>query len=246
MRPVQGIQGGGFGLPPLTPSVRSLLIGLFALYVLELAARNVLGLPVDALAWFGRLDPNSAPWQPLTRFLVQGNDVLNVVFGGLAWYFFLPPVEADRSTRQIAESIAAAAIGGTVLAGAIDLVFGLGGVAHGWLPLTLAPLVLFSLARPDAQIRLMFVLPVPAQVFAWGSGALALLGLLASPGMGSADWFGAWLGVVGWWYLRGPGSRRLRLLRQKRKVERDLRRFEVIEGGKKPLTKGPFDDDVVH
>ena len=36
-----------------------------------------------------------------------------------------------------------------------------------------------------------------------------------------ADYFGTFLGTLGWWYLRGPGARRRKLLKRASTIERD-------------------------
>ena len=43
---------------------------------------------------------------------------------------------------------------------------------------------------------------------------------------------GVWLGVMGWYYYLGPGARRRQLTRQATRIERELSRFRVIDGGK--------------
>lgn len=233
------------GLPPLSDFLRNLLIGLFVLYALELACRNILGLPVDALVWWPLGSGAFELWQPLSRYLVQGNDLLDVLLAALVLYFFLPAITDRFRTRQLGEVVAAAALGGTALALLLDLLFGLGRPALGWQALTMVPVVLFGLSMPRATVRLFFVLPVPASVFAWGTGAIASLALLAAPGLYTADYLGAWLGVLGWWYGFGPGARRRLLQRKKRSVERELRRFQVLEGGKSDRKSG-FGDDTIH
>lgn len=228
-------QAVAFELPPLSNGSRNLLIGLFVAYAVELILRNTLGLPIDALVWmpFGS---GFAPWQPLTRYLVQGNDVFNVILLGLMLYFLLPTLERLFSRRQIAEGALAAALGGTALAFGADLV-GLGrGPTFGLHPVLPALLVLFGLAMPNAIVRLFFVLPVPARIIAWGTGAVALLYFLASPSLATADLLGAWVGAVAWWFSRGPGGRRRQLLRQGDQVRSQLR---VLEGGKGGSGKRP-------
>jgi membrane associated rhomboid family serine protease len=219
---------GAFDLPPLSPTTRNLLIGLFVLYAVELVARNGLGLPVDLLAWRG-FGEGFLPWQPASRYLIQGQGVMGVVFGGLVLYFLLPPLERWFSRRQLVQAIGAAALGGTALALALNGLGVVRGQTTGWAPLVTALLVLFGLHRPDAIIRLFFVLPVPAKVIAWGTGALSFLFLLASFDLGAADAFGTWAGAIGWWFWLGPGGRRRQLKRKSRGIERQLR---VLDGGR--------------
>ena len=92
--------------------------------------------------------------------------------------------------------------------------------------------VLFGLGMPNGIVHLFFILPVRAIWFVWGSIAIAGLSFLAQPALATADAVGAWCGVMGWYHYMGPGRRRRELTRQAASIERDLRRFQVIEGGK--------------
>lgn len=233
--------GGGFQLPPVTPLLRNVLIALFVLYAAELVARNVLGLPIDLLAWHA-LGHGFLPFQPVTRYLVQGNGVIGVVLAGVVLYFFLPTIERSFKTAQWVEALLAGAVGGTVFALLCDLLGLAGGVALGWASLLAVLIVLFGLKNPDATILLFFVLPVPAKILAWGSGVLALLLFLATLDLTTADYLGTWAGAVGWWFYRGPGGRKRRLVRKARRIERELERFEVFEGG----LHDPKDGGEVH
>jgi hypothetical protein len=85
---------------------------------------------------------------------------------------------------------------------------------------------------PNGIIQLFFVLPVRAIWFVWGSIAIAGLSFLAAPTLATADAVGAWLGVMGWYHYLGPGRRRRELTRQAAGIERELLRFQVLEGGK--------------
>jgi len=233
---------GGFQLPPLTRLTRDVLIVLFVMYAVELAARNLFGLPIDLLRWraFGA---GFAPWQPVSRYLVQGQGVLGVVLAGVVVYFFLPTVQKMVSTRQLLEALGAGAAGGTLLALVLAAFGPAAGATTGWAPLVTVLVVLFGLKIPDATILLFFVLPVPAKLLVWGTGVVAFLLLLAGFDMGHADFFGTWLGAVGWWYWRGPAGRKRKLMRDAHRIERELSRFTVLDGGK----NRPDDDEpMVH
>ena len=247
MRASRGHGGGQqFGLPPLSARVRNLFIALVGLYAVELALRNVVGAPIDALVWLPFRSTDFALYQPLTRYFIQGNSVISVLIGVVVLYFFLPQLESSYSDRQQLEVVGFAAAGGTLFAGALDLI----GIlrtpapAFGWDGLVTIAVVLFGLTNPKAVIHLFFVLPVRASLFVWGTGLLAALFLLAVPALDTADYLGVWLGVMAWWRWRGPEARK-RVLRDKAKnIERELRNFEVLEGGRR--NNRPFDDDVVH
>jgi hypothetical protein len=192
---------------PATPRwVQRVVGGLLALFVIELLARNV-GAPVDLLAWwpFGTA---FEPWQPLTRFLVQGGDpgtVINVCFGLFVLWLLL----GQMNQRTVAWAAASAAVGATVLAGLLDLV----GVlaprpTMGWIALIPGLFALFGLLHPDGRVLLYFVLPVSGRAIVWGTLGVAALVFLAQRSLGSAEAIGSWVGVFAWWNLLGPGKRR--------------------------------------
>lgn len=231
-----------FRLPPLHPWMRNLLVALLVLYLVEVVARNFVGVPVDLLAW-RPMGAGFRPWQLLSHYLVQGpgrGGTTSVLLSLLVLYFFLPPLSDMLSRRHFAEGVAAGAAGGVLLGLALDLFLGLGGAASGWSVAPMAMVVLFGLAMPGGVVRLFFVIPVTGRWIVWGTVAIAGLFLLADPGLDAAEHLGAALGVVGWWRWRGPGARRRELARKARDIERELRRFEVIEGGRGE------DDDLVH
>lgn len=232
-------------LPVLSPWMRNLLIGLFALFAVELVLRN-LGMPVDALAWrpFGE---GFSLWQPLTRYLVQGGHagaVYNVLFGLLILYFVLPAVDSLLTRERTIRAVIAGAIGGTALPLILDALFLDGSATQGWTVLTTALFVLFGLSLPSGVIRLWFIIPITGQVIVWGIFGLELIFFLLNPSLRTAEGLGTWLGVYAWWHSLGPGGHRRNLRRQARKVEKELRRFQVIEGGKQD--DQDRDDDWVH
>jgi hypothetical protein len=238
-----------YALPALEPWHKTLLMVLFGAYVVELVLYNV-GLPLyQWLPWYS-LQGAFEVWQPLTRFVVQGaarGAVFDVLIGLVVLYFFLPAMEMFLDRATLLKAVLAAAVGGTLLPLGVDLLglLDLSG-AMGWTGLVMVLPVLFGLARPDQDI-LLLVFPVKARWFLWGTLVLALLYLLVEQSLDTFEGLGIWLGTVGWWYGLGPGARRRQLLAKSRDIERELHRFEVIEGGRDPQggQRGP-DDDVVH
>jgi len=247
MRP--GAAGPQLQLPSLAPWMRNLIVGLFVLYVVELLAANA-GLPVGALAWhpFGS---GFEPWQPVTRFLVQGRGVFGVLLGLLVLYFLLPAVDSVLSRERTAKALLAGAVGGTLLPLLFDLTLVDGPGIQGWTVLVTSLVLLFGLAIPTGVVHLWFVVPITGRVIVWGTLGLAVVMFLLDPSLRTTEGIGTWLGVFGWWNLMGPGGRKRRLRRQAKKIQRELRRFEVIDGGRVDRPQGgqrPDDDDdgMVH
>lgn len=232
--------------PRLDPWMRNLLIGLFAAYVLELILAN-LRVPVDVLRLFP-FDAGFAWFQPITRFVVQGREAaVNVLISIAVLYFFLPVLPRLLGRRQWVEALGASALVATVLPMGIDALDLLpGAVRTGWDVLIPAIVVIFGLVQPKATIQLMFVLPVQASIFVWATLFFAVFFLLVSPTTASVEPVGAWIGVVSWWQFRGPGSRRRQLLKKADKLERELQRFTVLDGGKAERPQGSQGDDWIH
>lgn len=235
-------------MPTLERWHRNLLVALFAAYVLELVLHNV-GVPVYAwLPWF-TFGEGFQPWQPFTRFLVQGasrESVFGVLFALVILYFFLPAVEAIVERGQLLRATVAGMVVGTLLPLAVDLAgFCPQSVALGWAPLAIVLPAVFGLARPDADI-LLLVFPVKARWFLWGTLVVALLYLMVERSLDTWQGVGVWLGVYAWWNLLGPGARRRNLKKQAAGIEKELRRFQVLEGGKGPAQGAQGGDDWVH
>jgi hypothetical protein len=226
-------------VPELQPWMRQLLIGLFGLYAVELLAGNV-GFSFATFVWrpFGY---GFAPYQLLTRFLVQGGEVFGVLISLLVLYFFLPAIDRIYTRQQLIQCFVCAVVAGSALGLIGD---GLGllvpSPAMGWSVLIMPLVVLFGLGMPNGVVQLFFVLPIRAIWFVWAAIAIASLSFLAHPALTTADAVGSWLGVMGWYHYLGPGRRRRELTRHAASIERDLRRFQVFEGGKQDP------DDWVH
>lgn len=229
----------GLNLPPLRPWMRNLFIGLVALYVLEATERRGGGL-VDSLGWhpFGG---GFELWQPLTHLITQGpgtgGAVRLLLTVGVLW-FLLPTVSAVVDRRSILEALGAGLVAGLGL----GLVGGLigGPVAWGATPVLVALVVLISLAMPTGRGLFLLFVPVQASWMVWLTLGLSLFFVVLAPGIDSLEHLGAWSGAMAWWHLRGPGARRRHLKRRAESITHELRRFEVIEGGRRD------DDDLVH
>lgn len=225
--------------------MKQLLGGLLALYVVELVL-SATGAPVQLLAWLP-LGQGFAPWQPLTRFAVQGPSVLNVLIAlAVAWFVF-PALDQLLRREQLGEATLAMAAAATVLPLTAELAGVLSpGIIVGWTSLVGGWIVLFGLARPDGEVRLYFVLPVTGQMIVWGMLGIEVLMLLAAPNTASLEPIGVWVGAWAWWNYRGPGARRRHLRREGARVERELRRFQVLDGGRSDSQDGPNRDGWIH
>ena len=218
---------GGFNLPPPPKLTRNLLIGLFALYTVELLLRNGASVDLGPLVWHD-FSHGFQPWQLITRFFVQGQSVYSVILTGVGIYFFLPTIERSFTRRQLIQAMSIAVGGGTAFGLALAAIGLVHGTAFGITPLVAALVVLFGLAHPNATINLMLIFPVPAKVLVWGAGVLSFLLLLASFDLRAAVAFGTWLGAIGWWYWLGPSGRKRRLKTKASKIRTELR---LIQGG---------------
>lgn len=226
-------------VPALQPWMRQLLIGLFGLYAVELLAGNI-GFSFSYLAWrpFGY---GFAPYQLVTRFLAQGGEVFGVLLSLLVLYFFLPAIDRLYNRQQLIQCFGCAIVAGSAIALTGDtLGLLLPAPSMGWSVLIMPLVVLFGLGMPNGVVQLFFVLPIRAIWFVWGALAIALLSLLAQPTLATADALGSWLGVMGWFNYLGPGRRRRELTRNAASIERELGRFQVLEGGKQDP------DDWIH
>jgi len=229
--------------PPLQTWMRNLLLTLFLLYVAELIIDPVI-FDLGSL-WLHPIGMGFAPWQPVTRFFVQGRSAAtNVLISLVVLYFFLPVLQHLLKRRQWIEVLVSAVVAATVLPMLSDLTGMLPPSARtGWLFLIPALIVVFGLAMPRATVNLMFVLPVPASFFVWGTLFFSIFYLLVTPTGAQLEPIGAWLGVMGWWFLRGPGSTLRSQRKRGEKIEKNLPKLRILDGG---LSTGNREDDYIH
>jgi membrane associated rhomboid family serine protease len=230
-----------------TPLTRNLIVGLFVLYVGQLLAGDAV---TAALAWqpFGA---GFLPWQPLTNVLLAG-DPTSACLGWLGLFFLVAPVERALGTSGLARAVLASWVGAVALGLAVASLGRPDGAVLGLAPILTALVSLFGWSHPGANILLFFVIPIRAELIAWGTGALSFLWLLvaltrggASP-TGSALALGAWVGALAWSRLGSGEVRRLQLAWKRRNVERQLRKFEVIEGGRAAPPRSRKHDETYH
>ncbi len=243
----------GGNLTPLVKKVLGLLIVLYVVQVFALKPQSITPgsdpIVPHGLTWLYLWDIDSGfwrPWQPFTAFLFNGG-VMAAALDWLMVFFFLGSVEQLVGTKRLGKGMLWTALiailfahGAMALTAALTTVpdagFAVPSAFRGLEPFLISLLVIFGLAQPNAQILLFFVLPIKAAWMAWVSGLLALLVFITSTTMTTALILGGWLG--GYVFVRsGFGNigrlfERYRLLRKKKKLEKELSKFKVIEGGK--------------
>lgn len=226
-----------------TPLVRNVLVALFAIYVVQLALG---GLLEHWLAWqpIGR---GFRPWQPFTAFLLGDRAPLWTFLNWLVLFFLLAPLDRVLGRRGLLTAVGVA-WAAAVLAGLVAGVLGASQSAAfvGLGPLLLAMVALFGFTVPNAQFLFMFVLPMRAAWLGWGSGLLAFLYMLATREVAHVIGFFAWVGAWGWSAWEGGAWRRFKLRRQRARIEKQLSRFEVLDGGRAGAPRQKKKDDWVH
>ena len=247
----RGTPGVQFAFPTPEGWERNVLIGLFVAYVAELVVARVFPDPqalYTLLAWSTApgVDPLSAPWQPFTRFLVQGNNAVEVLFSLVLLFFALPTLGRLVDESYILRGLIAALLMGTVLPAVVSLsgLASLPDVLMGWGQLILLPFVLIGLIQPKATLYLL-VFPVEGRWLLWGSLAIPLLQILLLRSASALELLGFWLGPVLWFYLLGPGRPKRDEPAPKGPVSdmERLSRFQVIQGG---ASNRPDDDELVN
>lgn len=210
----------------LTPLSRNLLIGSFLIYMVQLATGGVLE---HYLGWQG-FGSGFQPWQLVTAFLLTGPDPRTAFFGWLAIFFFVATVDGVLGRRKLGYAMLSVWVG-TVVSTLVLAATGLLPFKAyvGYEPFSLALITLFGFYMGSSQIRLWFVLPVPAVVFAWGSGVYALMWFVYAPSNYTWMDVAAWISAAIFQFVDQGGFRRMKVQRQRAKVER---RFAVHEGGK--------------
>ena len=184
-------------------------------------------------------------WQPVTAVLFHApGDVLDM-FSSALWLLFLgAQVESMLGTRKLLETYAWAAAGSVALTMVVGLVGSIIGAGSGWAGLwgsvhigptgAILGLVACWIARMDRQVIHFALLgPMQARTF----GILLLAGVALARFMVPDASLSMHLGGLFMGYAIGkgrwpPNRQKARLVRKKKQLEKELRRFEVIEGGR--------------
>lgn len=239
-----------FGPGPITPAVRAILIACGAVFLLTSlwpASLFILGVAPQAVI------EDFALWQPLTYIFVHGG-VMHLVFNMLGiwmfgvelerrWgtpeftrFFFLCGIVAGLATVAVAlvpidavwrlESYASVTVGAS---GAFY------GIAYAW-----------ARTFPHRTVLMLLVFPVPAKWFVTILIAMDFAFALSSGGRSDVAHVAHFAGLAaGYLYLnggmgRGPGglSAEIKYRYLRWKMNRLRKKFDVVEGGKKP--QGPW------
>ena len=172
-------------LPPITPTVRTLLVVLVVFFLGQTAAEGLLGIP---LTQWAALFPGvhvELAWQWATYWLVavisQPGDVFWHLVSLFAIYWVLSMFEAEHGRRCLLGLMALGVIGGaipTMILGAI--VPTLFGATAGPSVLVMAWLGAFAALRPDARVGLMIVALPPISPWTMVGFTLVLSALQAA------------------------------------------------------------------
>lgn len=219
-------------MPRVTRTVKGILIGLGAAYVLQLIAENFLGVPLFSFLamWPGEL----LPWQLVTYVLVDRNHPLMFLLGLLFIAWAMSRFEGAFGPRRTWELSLAVLLAASVPAFVIGTATGDAPPLYGSNPLWLGSIATVSWLEGHRPISLFGVISMTARQFLWLLVGLSVLMFLASKNQTQlAGDFGALAGGIAFArYLRRPP-------RKPRKPSKRPRPsgFQVISGGqgdKKP------------
>ena len=239
--------------PTVTPLAKWVMIGVLGLYVIETLLESWAHVSVmELLAFYPQtLEPFPFLWQIVTfPFVLQG-DPVNLLWQELVLFFFFSQVEGMYGWKGMLKLAVGTTLGGAAM-GQLLWTIGLASTpvpALGIGCFCMGLVVAWALSRPDASVLAMFVIPVRAIWFAWGSLLLAVLLFLRYRTVGTAAELGAWL--VGYAFVAvrlgfPRGLKRTYLRYREARLKRKLG-FDVIEGGAGERQRpGPPSDDHVH
>lgn len=235
-------------LPPLTPTVKKLLIAMAAIYavlaIVELLGVDLAGWLVLHLDFLALGEPRSDSeglralgllWQPLTHWLVyppSPDGVMSLIFTSAAIYFFLSPFESRFGPRWVLELIAASValpvLCSIVLALFVRPQFPMFGAEC----VALASLGAFAIYMRGARILFLFIIPMKA----WMVIVLGIIFALFTAYDHEdpfilTEYFGALLAGVGYmiWRTRPPRPRT-------RKAKRKQSHLRLVEDDDVPRT----------
>lgn len=216
-------------MPPLTPFVKKLIVGLLVAFVVELILQNFLGVRVIELL---ALDPIHlgllTPLQLVSYvFIEDPRAVFSMLIGLLFMWLILSPFEVTFGSRHTLEL----ALCGTVVAGLTVILFAFVAPMPSYLFFGSHPIAYAGMAAMTQVIRggrIMFfgVVPMTSQTLLLVLAGLSLLQFLATKDhlmlAGSLGAMAAGIGYVR--YMARPP-------RSSRKKRSPPPRFRVLRGG---------------
>lgn len=250
----------GFGAR-LTPFLRNLLVALVVLYVIQVVLESWIGLPVTALvSLWAPVGPMGHTgmfhlWQPVSALLFNA-DPVSAALDWLMLFFFLPPTLDFLGRKGSAKLLGSSWVLGILVGFGLawpGIVLG-AGPCVGITALNTAMIVVFGMARPNAQILLFLVLPVRGIWIVYFEVFFLGLLFLFTRSLESAVALTTCLAAITWMWADGSPRQllaklRLKWLLRQREAERSARgRFDVIEGGRGGGRDNgkPGKDDWVH
>jgi membrane associated rhomboid family serine protease len=219
-------------MPPLTPLVKKLIVGLLAAFVLELVLQNFAGINVIGLL---SLDPNNlgllTPLRLVTYvFIEDPRQVMSMLINLVFMWLILSPFEVTFGSRPTLEL----ALCGTVVAGLTVILVAQLAPVPGYMFFGSHPIAYAGMAAMTQVIRggrIMFfgVVPMTSQTLLLVLGGLSLLQFLATKDhlmlTGSLGAMAAGIGYVR--YMARPP----RASKPRRGNDPRGPRFRVLRGG---------------
>lgn len=218
-----------FGVGPVTPVVKFLLIANVGMFVLQEYV-----LPRDVWLLFGlvpyRVWNDFYFWQLFTYQFFHGG-LIHLLFNMLALWMFGCSLERRWGSEFFLKYYFVSVVGGGIfnavfVPGQMGPSIGASGGIYGIL-------LAFGLIYPNQTVLFFFLFPMKMKYFVMIIGAIALHSSLASAHSGIAHL--AHLGgmVFGYVYLRwGNPWEQWKLYRDRRRLARLRRRFQVVPGRK--------------
>lgn len=174
-----------FQFPRLTPTVKKLLIGIAAAFVVVAVVQNLAGYPL--FGWLA-LDPNhtflpALAWQPFTYWFVESptpDAIFRLALTLLFVYFFLSPFEESFGAKRTIQLTAIGVLSAAVAAIALGFTGLPGRLIAGPDPIALAAFGAFPVIAGNREILFMFVIPMKVwTAILIGLGFSALLAVTA-------------------------------------------------------------------
>jgi hypothetical protein len=223
-----------FAVPPITPVVKKLMIGLLAAYVLELVLQNWVGIPVYSLLALSPAPPSiELLWQPVTYVLVwEPRAVLGFLIALVFLWFIMAPFESRFGSRRTLQLGGVTLLAASIPATVAGLAFPQGAALSGFGPVLIGTIAAVAWSmRGQGQLSLFGVIPMrPVHLIYLVLGVSVLIFLASGNVLELVADLGAVGGGMGFieWLSKPPRSRRPKRPSTKRRKDAP---FSVIEGG---------------